>query len=216
MKHLKRPILVAITGGIAAGKSVVSNWFEKKGYNVYYADKIGHHVLNREDIQKKVIKQFGKDLLIKREIDRKKLGEIIFRSAEKRKMLNEILHPEIRKSIQEIINNSSKEVLMFEIPLLFENNLHEAFDLTINISTQEDIKIARIMKRDKLTKQEVLRRIKSQMDDKERMQIADVNITNNDGLDDLYKQLEKVKIRISKLDKKNVKNIMNINLSEEV
>ena len=152
MKHPDRPFLVAITGGIASGKSIVSKWFEEKNYLVFYADKIGHELLNDKYFKNKIEDVFGKDIIINGSVDRAKLGKNIFNSASKRIQLNEVLHPEIRKRMQQIINTSSQEVLIFEIPLLFENGLQKAFDLTINISARNEIRIERIIKRDGITK----------------------------------------------------------------
>ena len=144
MKHLKRPFLVAITGGIASGKSIVSKWFEGQNFSVFYADKIGHELLNEQYFVNEIKGIVGKEITFNNLIDRKKLGEIIFNSEDKRKQLNKLLHPEIRKRMQQIIDTSSQETLIFEIPLLFENGLQKAFDLTINISARNEIKIKRI------------------------------------------------------------------------
>ena len=78
MKQSNRPFLIAITGGIASGKTLVSRWFEEKGYKVVYADKIGHKFLDDEDIINKLTEKFGEDILDNKKINRKKLGQIVF------------------------------------------------------------------------------------------------------------------------------------------
>jgi len=120
MKHPDRPFLVAITGGIASGKSVVSKWFEDQKFSVFYADQIGHELFEDQYFKIEIEDIFGKEVINNGSVDRAKLGDIIFNSVEKRKQLNELLHPEILKKMQQIINASLKEILIFEIPLLFE------------------------------------------------------------------------------------------------
>jgi len=192
MKHPDRPFLVAITGGIASGKSIVSKWFEEKNYLVFYADKIGHELLNDKYFKNKIEDVFGKDIIINGSVDRAKLGKNIFNSASKRIQLNEVLHPEIRKRMQQIINTSSQEVLIFEIPLLFENGLQKAFDLTINISARNEIRIERIIKRDGITKDSAQKRINSQMSELDKQKLADINIVNESDLDNLFLQLQRL------------------------
>ena len=197
MKHPDRPFLVAITGGIASGKSVVSKWFEDQKFSVIYADKIGHELLEDKYFKNKIKEIFGKEVIINRTVDRIKLGEIIFNSADKRKHLNELLHPEILKKMQQIINASSKEILIFEIPLLFENGLQNAFDLVINIWTDEEIQLKRLMKRKFMIRDKALKWISSQMPAFEKQKKADINIENNATIIALKNNLDKVLLDVN-------------------
>jgi dephospho-CoA kinase len=210
MRHPKRPFLIAITGGIASGKSIVSKWFEEQNFSVFYADKIGHELLNEQYFINEIKGVFGKEITFNNLIDRKKLGEIIFNSEDKRKQLNKLLHPEIRKRMQQIIDTSSQETIIFEIPLLFENGLQKAFDLTINITTRNEMRIKRIMKRDGIKKDIAQRKINSQMPELNKQKLTDVNIINEANLDDLIVQLQKLLVLISESKKKNVKKIIEI------
>ena len=207
MKHPDRPFLVAITGGIASGKSVVSKWFEKQKFSVFYADNIGHELYEDKYFKNKIEDIFGKEVIINGSVDRIKLGEIIFNSADKRKQLNELLHPEIRKRMQQIIDASSKEILIFEIPLLFENGLQKAFDLTINISTRNEVRIKRMLERDRITEKAARKRINSQISELDKKKLANINITNEKDIDELYLQLKKHLQYIKKFKKKDVKKI---------
>ena len=210
MKHPDRPFLVAITGGIASGKSVVSKWFEEQKFLVFYTDRIGHDLFNDQYFKNKIEDIFGKEITIDGSIDRAKLGEIIFNSADKRKQLNELLHPEIRKRIQQIIETSSNKIIIFEIPLLFENGLQNAFDLTINISARNEIRIKRIMERNKISKETAQKRIDSQMSEPDKQKLVDVNISNEKNIEELHLHLYKFLPLIKKLKKKNVKKITEI------
>ena len=204
MKHPDRPFLVAITGGIASGKSVVSRWFEEQKFSVFYADKIGHELFNNQYFKNKIEDIFGKEVIVNDSVDRTKLGEIIFNSADKRKQLNELLHPEIRKRMQHIIDTSSQKILVFEIPLFFENGLQKAFDLVINIWTDEEIQLKRLMNRMNMTRDKALKRIFSQMSNTEKQKKADINIENSTSIRSLENKLSNIQLTINKRKFKEV------------
>lgn len=208
MKHLDRPFLVAITGGIASGKSVVSKWFEEQGFSVFCADKIGHELLEDKYYINKIEDIFGKDIIDAGSVDRIKLGEIIFNAADKRKQLNELLHPEIRKRMQQIIDASSKETLIFEIPLLFETHLENAFDLVINIWTNEETRLERLLNRKTMTREEALKRISSQMPTSEKQKRADINIENNTSMNVLKNSLSKILLEVNNKKFKEVTDLL--------
>ncbi|NQT65052.1 MAG: dephospho-CoA kinase [FCB group bacterium] len=208
MKHLNRPFLVAITGGIASGKSVVSKWFEEQNFSVFYADKIGHELFEDKYYINKIEEIFGKDIIDAGSVDRIKLGQIIFSSTDKRNQLNELLHPEIRKRMQHIIDASSKETLIFEIPLQFETHLENAFDLTINIWSNEETQLERLMNRKTMTREEALKRISSQMSTSEKQKRADINIENNTSINALKNSLSKILIDINNKKFKEVSNLL--------
>ena len=221
MKQSNRPFLIAVTGGIASGKTLISKWFEEKGYKVVYADKIGHKFLDDEDIINRLTEKFGEDILDNKKINRKKLGQIVFGSKEKLSFLNQLLHPKIRKEMQKIIdeyeelNTSSKDlcqvpILIFEIPLLFENKLEKAFDLVLNISSEKSIQIRRIIKKKKISEKRAKQIIDSQMSDFEKQKLADVNIENNLSLENLYEKLENQLQIIKKMKPGNMKRLIEI------
>jgi len=221
MKQSNRPFLIAVTGGIASGKTLISKWFEEKGYKVVYADKIGHKFLDDEDIINRLTEKFGEDILEKAKINRKELGQIVFGSKEKLYFLNQLLHPKIRKEMQKIIdeyeelNTSSKDlcqvpILIFEIPLLFENKLEKAFDLVLNISSEKSIQIRRIIKKKKISEKRAKQIIDSQMSDFEKQKLADVNIENNLSLENLYEKLENQLQIIKKMKPGNMKRLIEI------
>ncbi|MCK4311464.1 MAG: dephospho-CoA kinase [Candidatus Cloacimonetes bacterium] len=210
MKPYKRPFLIAITGGIASGKTTVSKWFENKDFKVYYADKIGHTFLNDKDIILKLVERFGNKILSDNKIDRKKLGNIVFKSKEDLYFLNQLLHPKIRKETQEIIDSSTEDYLIFEIPLLFENRIEKAFDLTINISANKENQIGRLKNNYGITLKEIEQRIKAQMSDFDKQKLADININNNSTINDLYNKLENLLPIIRKLKHKEVLRLTHI------
>ncbi len=208
MKHPDRPFLVAITGGIASGKSVVSKWFEEQNFSVFYADKIGHELFEEKYFINKIEDIFGEEIILNGFVDRAKLGKIIFDSAEKRKQLNELLHPEIKKRMQQIINIRTHEILIFEIPLLFEDHLENAFDLVINIRANKEIQLERLMIRGTISKEEALQRISSQMPASAKQKKADINIENNTSISSLKNKLKKVLLEINNRKFKEVDDLL--------
>lgn len=208
MKLYKRPFLIALTGGIASGKTTVSKWFENKDFKVYYADKIGHTFLNDKDIISKLVKRFGNNILSDNKIDRKKLGNIVFNSKEDLYFLNQLLHPKIRKETQRIIDNSIKDYLIFEIPLLFENRIEKAFDLTINISADQENQIERLKNNYGFPLKEIKQRMKAQMSDFDKQKLADINISNNSTIEELYGNLENIIPLIKKMKYKEVERLV--------
>ena len=210
MNNKKTPFLIAITGSIASGKSTASKWFEDKGYEVYYADKIGHEILKKSEIVSDVINEFGSEILKYGKIDRRKLGEIVFDNPEKLKFLNNLLHPRIRVEMQKTIDTSNSEILFFEIPLLFENGLEKGFDLIINVSTKKENQITRLKKRDGISKKKAQKKIDTQIPDEEKQKRANVNIFNNNDVKDLHSQLEKFQESWNNFSYKKVTRLIDI------
>jgi dephospho-CoA kinase len=210
MKQYKRPFLIAITGSFASGKTLVSKWFEEKGFTVHYTDKLGHAILQDEKVIYILAEKFGNEILENGAINRTKLGEIVFDSTENLKFLNIILHPQIRSRTQVIIDSSREDYLVFEIPLLCENKLQDAFDLTINISATKENQISRSQKRDKMKIAQIEQRIKSQMSAYDKQKLADINIENNGTIDELYLKLENLLPLIKRMGKKDIRKIIEL------
>jgi dephospho-CoA kinase len=210
MKQYKRPFLIAITGSFASGKTLVSKWFEEKGFTVHYTDKLGHAILQDEKVIYILAEKFGNEILENGAISRTKLGKIVFDSTENLKFLNIILHPQIRSKTQVIIDSSREDYLVFEIPLLCENKLQDAFDLTINISTSKKNQISRGQKRDKMKIAQIEQRIKSQMSAYDKQKLADINIENNGTIDELYLKLENLLPLIKRMCKKDIRKIIEL------
>jgi len=208
--NYNRPFLIAITGGIASGKTLVSKWFADKNLPVYYADEIAHDVLELPEVILKLKNVFREEIFSENKVDRAKLGKIIFDNKSLRKELNSIVHPQVFSEMNEIIMLAEDKYLVFEIPLLFELDLQNAFDLTINVSAGTELRIRRILDRDGITQDEANNRIASQMSEFDKQKLADINIANEGEIDELYKKLENLLPLIKKLKKKEVKKIIKI------
>ena len=168
-------MIIGLTGGIATGKSTAAEYLKKKGAKIIDADQISHKITQKgEKGWKRVIDEFGKDILREDgEFDREKLGEIVFADKNKLQLLNSIVHPLVRQEMQQIIDNAEDEILIFEIPLLFESGLERAFDFSINVSVKKQKQKERLAQRDEIASQQQEQRINSQMSNEKKNQKAD-------------------------------------------
>ncbi|MCD4818267.1 MAG: dephospho-CoA kinase [Candidatus Cloacimonetes bacterium] len=214
MKPDHRPYLIAITGGIASGKTEVSKIFQKNNFTVYFADKIGHNVLEQRKIIDMLVKNFGKEICLNGKIVRSILGEIVFNSSSRMMILNNILHPSIYKKMDEIIEKSKEKFLVFEIPLLFENNLQKSFDLTINVVSDCENQLRRQLLRDEISLKKAEKKMESQMASTEKRKLADINIENNGKISNLKIMIEKVIKKIPNLPSKQVVELQKVGKKE--
>ncbi|HLO10841.1 MAG TPA: dephospho-CoA kinase [Pseudoneobacillus sp.] len=187
-------LVIGLTGGIASGKSTVSTMFKEMNIPVVDADVEARlAVMKGEAAYFQIIDTFGKDILLEDgEIDRQELGSIIFHQEEKRKLLNEIVHPEVRKRMMwqvEKAQQSGEEVIVLDIPLLFESKLTYMVEKTILVYVDYDIQLERLMKRNSLSIDDAKARIQSQMPLNEKIKLADAVINNNGSIEETNKQL---------------------------
>lgn len=190
-------MIIGITGSIACGKSTVSNYLKSKGYVVIDADKIGHEALDNGYVREKLVLVFGKEIQENNKIDRQKLGNLVFGNTSNLNILNSIIHPEIRKMILEEINkNKDKEIIFIDIALLFEAKFDDLVDKIIVVYVDENIQLTRLMKRNSITQEEALNRIKSQMSSIEKVKLADYTINNNLDVTNTYIQIDKVLLEL--------------------
>nr|WP_309099702.1 dephospho-CoA kinase [Fredinandcohnia onubensis] len=190
-------LTIGLTGGIASGKSTVSQMFKEAGIVVVDADVIARKVVEvGEEAYEQIVQSFGKDILLPDEtIDRQKLGSVVFFDEEKRLLLNSIVHPAVRKQMlkekEEHLNNGEETVIL-DIPLLFESKLTALVDRTLLVYVDYETQLARLMNRNNLTKGEAEARIQSQMPLKDKIQLADAVIDNNNTIEATKEQLYEI------------------------
>lgn len=178
-------LVIGITGGLASGKSTAAAIFSKlTGAPVIDADKIGHNLMEPGSACfRKITGAFGKDILNKDgSIDRKILGEIVFSSPVKLKMLEKILHPAIKSEIIKQINNfkrSGCEMIILDAPLLIETGLVRLTDKLIVVSSLKSLQLERFAGKDISRRKLAKKIIVSQMPLKEKIKFADFHIKNN-------------------------------------
>ena len=185
--------IIGITGSIACGKSLVSNYLQEKGYTIIDADKIGHMALENDEVKKQLVNKFGKSILKDNEVNRVTLGKLVFENNENLKELNNIIHPQIRKNISEQIQVHKNEKLVFvDVPLLFEAKFDDLVEKIIVISLDEKIQLERLMNRNSLSKEEALQRIKSQIPVREKEKLGDYVVDNSFTQENTYNQVDRI------------------------
>lgn len=186
---------IGLTGGIASGKSAVSNYLKDKGYTVLDADIYAKNVLNKgTEGLKKVVEHFGKDVLEDDgTLNRKKLGDIVFNDKDELAVLNNITHPIIRRNMDRDAEKYIKDDHVFsDIPLLYENKLENQFDFVIVVYVDTETQIKRLMKRNDYTLEEAKARINSQLPLSKKKEDADVVLDNRGSLDELYREIDEL------------------------
>lgn len=190
-------LVIGLTGGIASGKSTVSNMLKEMDITVIDADVEARLAVEKEEpAYQKIIAEFGDDILLDtEEIDRVKLGSIIFHNAEKRQLLNSIVHPEVRKRMNnqvEAARARGEQVIVLDIPLLFESKLTHMVEKTILVYVDRDIQLNRLMERNDLSLEDAEARISSQMPLSDKVALADAVINNNGTISETKKQVIEV------------------------
>ena len=201
-----RLIKIGLTGGIATGKSTVANIFKRFGIPVINSDEAAREVVvPGTEGYKKVVEAFGKEILLPNgEINRKKLAEIIFSNPEKKKKLEEILHPLIDKDIQQklqVIEEQGQKLVVLEVPLLFEKGWDKRMHYTVTVTAPLELQIERLTQRDKIDRKEALKRIKNQMPLEEKIKRSHFVIDNSQGPKELEEQVKRILKRITHEDK---------------
>lgn len=195
---MSRYSCAGLTGGIASGKSTVSNRFRQLGAYIVDADEISRHGLDvGTECYEKVVATFGKDILLQDgQVDRRKLGAIVFSNEAEREKLNAIIHPYVRKRMEELSqtvwDSNPQGLILWDVPLLFENGLHRLVQKTVVVTAPEELRIQRMAIRNGFTRNEALSRIRSQMPEEEKVKLADYVIDNSGDLMSLYEQVDSI------------------------
>ena len=187
---------IALTGNIASGKSLVQKYMEKSGLAIIDADDICHELLEKDENTISEIKKAftGHDITDNNgKLSRKKISNLVFSNTKLKKTLEEIIHPKVREEIEGYIKNQKgKRLVVVAIPLLFESGFDVYFDKIIFISAGEDIRLARLMKRNALSREAALRILSSQRSEEEKIPHCDFVIYNNNSQEELYSQVDAV------------------------
>jgi dephospho-CoA kinase len=186
-------LIVALTGGIGSGKSTVGQIFEDLGAIVTDSDQLARDVVERgTNGFDQIIAAFGDEVLKNGDLDRAALGELVFKDPDKRKQLEHITHPLIRKAFSKIVESSKGDsIVINQIPLLVESNHDYKFDHVITISASEDVRIERLLKRG-MNLNQIKQRLQAQSTDAQREQISDSIIRNDKSQTELLPEVEKV------------------------
>ena len=185
--------VVALTGGIGSGKSLVANYFFTLGAEVLDADQVSRQVIERGTPGfDEVVATFGDSVLKDGEINRRALGEIIFADPEKRKTLEAIIHPKVQQALanaQKVLRDN--DILIYEIPLLVETDAAKKFDYIITVEAPLEARVDRLKARG-LRQSEIEMRIASQASSEQRISIANTVINNDGDEEELLRKVEAI------------------------
>ena len=200
---MSKSIKIGLTGGIASGKTTVSDFFKQFGTKVIDADVISHQVTKPDGTAfQEIISSFGSSVLDENGlIDRKKMRAIIFDDVSKKEMLERIIHPKVREEMFNSVSQSNDHYLIVSVPLLVETGMNEMMDRTLVVDCSEETQIERLMHRDKITLGEAKSILRNQTNRSTRLKAADDLIVNekNVTLNELEKEVLELNKRYSKL-----------------
>jgi dephospho-CoA kinase len=191
-------LCVGLTGNIASGKSTAASFFAELGAHVIDADRVVHVLLRTgTSTYNKIVEVFGRLILGEDgEIDRRKLGKIVFSDEDKRSRLNALTHPDVEAAIEKTISGleqaSSHGIVIVDAALIVETGRHEMYQRLIVVTCSPALQIARIMSRDGLTEADARARMASQMPIEEKLRLADYIIDTSGTMKQTRDQVEKI------------------------
>ena len=195
-------MVIGLTGGIGTGKSTISQILREKKFPVIDLDVISHEIIKFPKVIKKIVENFGKEILENSsnfenknneiQVSREKLGKIIFENREKRLFLNSIMHPEILRVMREQVSKykKSNKIVFVEIQLLFEVQWEKEFDYILLVSAKKSTQIRRILERDNRSENDALNIINSQMSLEEKRKRSDFVIENDGNIEELKEKID--------------------------
>jgi dephospho-CoA kinase len=189
---------VGLTGNIASGKSYTALLFAELGAHVIDADLVAHQLLAcGTGTYRRIVDAFGEQILgPDREINRKKLGQIVFFNEEKRKLLNHLTHhevgAEILRRIFELEQSFSRGIVMVDAALMVETGSYKMYDRLIVVTCDCSLQIARLMSRDRLSEEDATARMNSQLPMEQKLKLADYTIDTSGTLKQTRDQVEAI------------------------
>jgi dephospho-CoA kinase len=185
--------VIGLTGGIGCGKSLAAQYFAELGALVIDADQLARAAIERgSDGFDEAVTLFGDSILKDGNIDRRALGELIFKDTTAKAQLENIIHPFVRREFEEAVASlKGDQVLVYEIPLLVETGAQERFDVVITVESEMENRVARLRGRG-MHISEIEGRIAAQATREQRIEVADFLIENDGSEDELLRQVENI------------------------
>ena len=176
--------IIGLTRGIGSGKSTVLKLFKNLGVNTYSADISAKKLINTDQTLINLIKDsFGKNIYKDNILDSRKLSKIVFGNADKLELLNSIIHPAVALDFKNFIELNNDEYIVKEAAIIFETNSEKQYDKIILVKSPLEIRIERVMKRDNLSRVEVIKRINNQLNENLIIDKCDYIINNHENED---------------------------------
>lgn len=171
--------IIGLTGGIGSGKTTIANHFKAAGVPVYIADDEARKIMQSAEIIEEINKAFGQAIFENDTLNRQKLAEIVFNNADKLKELNSIIHPAVKKHFENwVLDHKTAAFIIYEAAILFESGSYKNCDQIITVIAPIESRIQRVVKRDKTTRENVLKRIEAQWNDEQRITKSNFVIEN--------------------------------------
>lgn len=172
---------IGLTGGIGSGKSTVAQIFEVLGIPVYYADIEAKRLMNEdEELRASISNVFGKEAYAGEVLDRKYIAAIVFSDPSKLALLNSLVHPATKKDGENWMHRQTTPYAIHEAALIFEAKVSERLDYVIGVSSPLELRIKRAAERDKVSRDEILKRMHQQFDEEDKMSRCDFVIMNDE------------------------------------
>jgi dephospho-CoA kinase len=172
---------IGLTGGIGSGKSTVARIFEVLGIPVFYADIETRRIMNEdENLKESLIKHFGAETYKDDQLNRSYIASVVFNDKEKLELLNSLTHPATMQYGQDWMLKQTTPYAIHEAALIFEANVNKRLDYVIGVRAPLKLRIKRTMDRDKVTEEEVLKRMNGQMDEDKKMKLCDFVLINDE------------------------------------
>jgi dephospho-CoA kinase len=197
------PLKIGITGGIGSGKSYICSILNKMGYLTYNSDIEAKKIIEtNKTIKKKLIELFGNEIYVKSILNKSLMSKIIFNDDVARQKVNSIIHPFVKADFNKWLKKQTDNFVFYETAILFETGSYKDMNFNILISSDENLRIQRTIKRDASSRESVLKIISKQWSDETKILLSDFVIINDETLP-LLKQLENVEKKLLNLNSSN-------------
>jgi dephospho-CoA kinase len=184
--------IIGLTGGIGSGKTTIANYFKSLGIPVYIADDAAKEVMKLPEIIVSIKAAFGEEIFDANILNSEKLSKIVFNNPEKLNLLNKIVHPVVKLHFEKwLLSHKNNPFIIKEAAILFESGSYKYCDKIITVVAPLDNRLKRVMERDKITREDVLIRIKNQWSDEQKISKSDF-VINNTTLQEAEKQVNEI------------------------
>ena len=188
--------IVGLTGGIGSGKSTIAKMFIELGIPVYFADNEAKKLMQRSKvIKRKLIQKFGNEIYTNNKLNKSFLANLIFKDKKALKFVSYIVHPKVNQHFKKWIKKQKAPYVIQENAIIFENGSVNSFDYIITVTAPKDVKISRVIKRDKVTEKQVLERMNNQWSDDIKIKKSHF-VINNINLDKSKKKVFQINNKI--------------------
>ena len=184
--------IIGLTGGIGSGKTTIGKYFKSLGIPLYIADDAAKEVMKLPEIIASLKATFGEDVFSSNTLNSEKLSKIVFNNPEKLNLLNKIVHPAVKIHFEDwLLSHKKAPFIIKEAAILFESGSYKYCDKIITVVAPLEIRIKRVIERDKTTREAVLKRIENQWSDEQKNSKSDF-VINNSSLEDAKTQVVKI------------------------